>query len=76
MRSFLSTPKFIKALADLSDDLIGLPDQKTYLKNALQEINKHLPAAVYIPFVSCKFCFFSHLKNSLNEKLCSPAYCS
>ena len=34
-KSFLSTPKFIKALADLSDDLIGLPDQKTYLKNAL-----------------------------------------
>lgn len=70
VRQFLSTPKFIKALADLSDDLIGLPDQKAYLKNALAEINKALPAAVYIPFVSGK-CF---LIFRINEKLCCFAH--
>jgi hypothetical protein len=26
VKNFLSTPRFIKALSDLSDDLIGLPD--------------------------------------------------
>ena len=50
--SYLSTPNFTKRLCEISDGLIGLEDKRTFLMNELLEVNKQLPAAVYIPFVN------------------------
>ena len=50
--SYLSTPKFIKRLADISDELISEPNQLQYLRDKLKEVNQQLPASVYLPFVS------------------------
>lgn len=50
--SYLSTPNFIKRLCEISDGLIGLQDKRPYLMEQLLNVNKQLPAAVYIPFVN------------------------
>lgn len=50
----MSTPKFIKALTDISYELIAQPNKEDYLKEELKKINKFLPASVYIPFVNSK----------------------
>ena len=50
--SYLSTPNFIKRVCEISDDLIGLEDKKSYLQEQLHYLNKQLPAAVYLPFVN------------------------
>jgi hypothetical protein len=54
--AFLSTPKFIKSLSDISLSLSEMKnvqkDEKLrILKSQLKKINKYLPASVYIPFV-------------------------
>ncbi len=55
LNAYLSTPKFIKVLTDISNELIYQTDRGEFLKENLRKINKMLPAAVYIPFVNCKF---------------------
>ena len=51
---YLSTPNFIKRLCEISDGLIGLSpeEKKSFLMSNLLEVNKQLPASVYIPFVN------------------------
>lgn len=48
---FLSTPKFISDLLFVSEVLKGIEKEErdAYLKQVLEEINKNLPANVYIP---------------------------
>ena len=48
---FLSTPKFISDLLYISDTLKGTDHEKrnNHLKECIAEINKLLPANVYIP---------------------------
>jgi hypothetical protein len=48
---FLSTPKFISDLLYISDILKGTDHDKrnSHLKECIEEINKSLPANVYIP---------------------------
>ena len=59
LRSFLSTPKFIKALTDLSLTLSKEKAPKDVklkmLKEEIRKINEHLPASVYIPFVNSNY---------------------
>lgn len=50
--SYLSTPNFMKKLAEISDNLIPLENKKPYLMQELVKVNQQLPAAVYIPFVN------------------------
>ena len=52
--SYLSTPNFVKRLCEISDGLIGLDDKakRKFLMKNLMDVNKQLPAAVYIPFVN------------------------
>ncbi len=52
MNSYLSTPKFVMMLTDISLKLIDVPDREEYLKSELKYINKVLPSSVYIPFVN------------------------
>ena len=52
MIAYLSTPRFIKTLTDISYELISQPQKEVFLKHHLRRINQHLPAAVYIPFVN------------------------
>ena len=56
LNSFMSTPKFIKCLTELSERLgmmRGVPkdQKKKILQDELTLMNQHLPASVYIPFV-------------------------
>lgn len=48
---FLSTPKFISDLLFVSEVLKGIEkeERNAYLKQVIEEINKNLPANVYIP---------------------------
>ena len=59
--AYLSTPLFIKRLTQISDELITQPNQQQYLRSKLREVNQQLPAAVYIPFVSCSMRNFAIL---------------
>jgi hypothetical protein len=52
LSGFLSTPKFIMTLTDISLALINQPDRDEYLRDQLSSINRCLPASVYIPFVN------------------------
>lgn len=58
MNAYLSTPKFIMCLTDLSLELIEQPDRDGFLQQELKKINRKLPAAVYLPFVNGKLCPF------------------
>ena len=49
---YLSTPRFIKYLCDISVDILNEPNKKEILKHKLWMLNNYLPAAVYIPFVN------------------------
>lgn len=56
MNSFLSTPKFIKCLTELSERLGMMRGESKakklkILQDELILLNQHLPASVYIPFV-------------------------
>lgn len=50
--AYLSTPKFVTTLTDLSLELIHQTDQQEFLQAELKKINRRLPAAVYMPFVN------------------------
>jgi hypothetical protein len=52
LNGFLSTPKFIAFLTDISEALITQADRKEYLRDQLLSLNRRLPASVYIPFVN------------------------
>ena len=52
LNAYLSTPKFVTILTDLSLELIYQTDRDDFLMTELKKINKRLPAAVYIPFVN------------------------
>lgn len=48
--AYLSTPRFIKYLTDISELISKEQDKKAALKRELRKLNQSLPAAVYIPF--------------------------
>lgn len=55
VNAYLSTPQFINTLTDLSDEVMeyhSAEAKKKFLKQRLCQINKQLPAQVYIPFVN------------------------
>jgi hypothetical protein len=55
VESYLSTPLFFRTLTELCDDIMKQPTPEAkdwFMRKRLCEVNKHLPAAVYLPFVS------------------------
>lgn len=50
VNAYLSTPRFIKYLTDISEAISKEQDKKAALKRELRRLNQHLPASVYIPF--------------------------
>lgn len=48
--AYLSTPRFIKYLTDISEIISKEADKKGALKRELRKLNHYLPASVYIPF--------------------------
>ena len=55
VNAYLSTPQFINTLTDICDDVMKFQnpeDKMSFLKKRLCEINRKLPAQVYLPFVS------------------------
>lgn len=51
--AFLSTPKFIEDLTKICEMVLECQDDREeFLKEKLQEINKSLPATVYVPTIS------------------------
>ena len=57
LNAYLSTPKFVKTLTDISNELITVANREEYLQEELLKLNRQLPAAVYIPFVNGKLLF-------------------
>ena len=51
---FKSTPNFVRSLTDLSFKILINADKKGTLIDGLQEINSHLPAACYVPFLQLR----------------------
>lgn len=51
LNGFLSTPKFIKFLTDISESISKEENKKDSLIKHLRMLNNYLPSAVYIPFV-------------------------
>lgn len=50
--AYLSTPRFIKRLTQISEELISQPNQAQFLREKLREVNQQLPGSVYIPFLN------------------------
>jgi len=50
--AYLSTPRFIKYLTDLSSELMTCDNKLGTLREELAKINSKLPSNVYIPFVN------------------------
>ena len=50
INAYLSTPKFIKYLTDISELIATETNKKAALKRELRKLNQYLPASVYIPF--------------------------
>jgi hypothetical protein len=50
VNAYLSTPRFIKYLTDISELISSEQDKKAALTRELRKLNTHLPASVYIPF--------------------------
>ena len=59
MNAYLSTPKFVKTLTDISNELITVANRDEYLQEELLKLNRQLPAAVYIPFVNGNLSIFA-----------------
>lgn len=49
---YLSTPFFVMCLTNLGSIILNAQNREEALFDGLQQINKHLPANVYIPFVN------------------------
>jgi hypothetical protein len=56
---FFSTPKFISDLIHISEVLKGIerPERNEMLKELLSQLNKNLPANVYVPINQEKSAF-------------------
>ena len=52
LNAYLSTPKFVMALTDISLELIHQTNRNEFLSQELKKLNHKLPATVYIPFVN------------------------
>ncbi len=52
LKAYLSTPKFVKTLTDISEELITVANRTEYLREELKKVNLKLPGSVYLPFVS------------------------
>ena len=56
LSAFLSTPRFIKCLTEISRKIshmqTPIEDKRSALIQEIRRINSNLPAAVYIPFVN------------------------
>ncbi len=50
--AYLSTPRFIKYLTDLSSELMACDNKVATLRDELTKLNSKLPSNVYIPFVN------------------------
>ena len=76
LNAYLSTPKFMKTLTDISNDLITVTNREEYLREELKKVNRLLPASVYIPFVNSKASYEKLISiYRLNQKLRNSAYC-
>ena len=49
---YLSTPRFVKYLTDLSSDLLTTNNKIDKLREELIKLNEKLPANIYVPFVT------------------------
>jgi len=71
MDAFLSTPRFIKSLTDISTNLSFLQcsrkEKKAALMEDLNKVNQQLPANVYIPFVDSSIRNYAVLHIPPNE---------
>ena len=54
VNAYLSTPKFIKYLTDLSIKISDLDDRKLAVEDGILKLNQSLPSTIYIPFTNCK----------------------
>lgn len=57
LTAFFSTPSFIRAMTQLSLDILSEPtlaDKRKRLNAGLSLINESLPAAVYVPFLQSR----------------------
>ncbi|TNV84567.1 hypothetical protein FGO68_gene9624 [Halteria grandinella] len=61
---FFSTLNLMKAFTDLSEQIIKDQNRETALRNGLIEVNKLLPASVYIPF------FNDSMRNQTVLRIC------
>ena len=54
LKSFLSTMNFIDSLCNICKDSISIPieEQIIFIKREISDLNKELPANVYIPFLN------------------------
>jgi hypothetical protein len=48
----MSTPNFINDLTDISIKILQSENKMEFLQESLQNINKSLPATVYVPILS------------------------
>jgi len=62
--AYLSTPRFMRYLTDLSSELMAAEKKIIVLRKELRKLNKSLPSNVYIPFVN------NQIRNSII--LCIP----
>ena len=71
LQAFLSTPKFIKSLTDISLNLsqakVPKEEKESILREELHKINLSLPASVYIPFVNSKHLIYSTYLDSIRN---------
>lgn len=65
--AYLSTPRFVKYLTDLSSDLLMLDNKKEILCEELSKLNQKLPSNVYIPFVNSQIRSYVVLNIPPNE---------
>ena len=52
LKSFFSTPNFLQDLTSISEGIMQAADDKEYLRESLQKMNKNLPANCYIPILT------------------------
>jgi hypothetical protein len=64
---YLSTPRFVKYLTDVSSDLLTTNNKVEKLRGELTKLNEKLPANIYIPFVTDRIINYVVLKISIKE---------
>ena len=53
---FMSTPRFWEEMVRIGHDMVHSTPKIVGLRRELREINRRLPAAVYIPFLKLRNC--------------------